>query len=292
MRADEPADLVHDVLTEAMYPDHAVGREVLGEEASITAMERGDIAAFHALHYRPGNVVFAAAGHLDHEELVAGVDKRFAGGDGGVAPARVAPTARPVSVAVDERDTEQVHLMVGMPALDRHHPDRYALAVVNHVLGGGLSSRLFQTIREERGLAYSVYSYPSSFADTGYLGVYAGTMPSRAVEVLGLVHTEMDAMAAGGITPRELDVARRHLAGELALSLEDSASRMNRIGRSQLVHGLVLSADEQVARIAAVTPADAARVAAAVFGAERTLAAVGPLTAGELGGESHPGRAI
>ena len=282
MRADEPADLVHEVFTEALFPDHPVGREVLGDEETIEAMSREDIAAFHAHHYRPGNVVFAAAGQLDHAAVVDGVARRFAGARGGAAPDRAVPVDPPRALAVDARPTEQVHLVLGVRSLDRHDEDRYALAVVNHVLGGGLSSRLFQKIREERGLAYSVYSYRAAFADSGALAVYAGTMPSRVAEVVGLVRDELDAMAGHGITPRELEVAKGHLVGEMALSLEDSAARMSRIGRSQLVHGTVLTVDQVAERIAAVTMEDVERVAATVLGNERVLAAVGPVDSGEL----------
>jgi predicted Zn-dependent peptidase len=282
MRADEPADLVHEVFTEALFPDHPVGREVLGDEETIEAMSREDIAAFHAHHYRPGNVVFAAAGQLDHAAVVDGVARRFAGARGGAAPDRAVPVDPPRALAVDARLTEQVHLVLGVRSLDRHDEDRYALAVVNHVLGGGLSSRLFQKIREERGLAYSVYSYRAAFADSGALAVYAGTMPSRVAEVVGLVRDELDAMAGHGITPRELEVAKGHLVGEMALSLEDSAARMSRIGRSQLVHGTVLTVDQVAERIAAVTMEDVERVAATVLGNERVLAAVGPVDSGEL----------
>ncbi|HVM03248.1 MAG TPA: pitrilysin family protein [Acidimicrobiales bacterium] len=282
MRADEPADFVHEVFTEALFPDHPVGREVLGDEESIEAMSRDDIAAFHAHHYRPGNVVFAAAGLVDHGAVVDGVARRFAGPMGGASPDRAVPVAPPRPLAVDERPTEQVHLVLGVRSLDRHDEDRYALAVVNHVLGGGLSSRLFQKVREERGLAYSVYSYRSAFADSGALAVYAGTMPSRVEEVVGLVRAELDDMAGTGITDRELEVAKGHLVGEMALSLEDSAARMSRIGRSQLVHGTVLTFDEVAARIAGVTLDDVARVAAGVLGNERVLAAVGPVDHGKL----------
>ncbi|MGH9281930.1 MAG: M16 family metallopeptidase, partial [Acidimicrobiales bacterium] len=277
MRADEPADLVHEVFSEALFPDHPVGREVLGDERTITAMGRADIADFHALHYRPGNIVFAAAGQLEHAAVVEGIERRFAGAAGGAAPDRSVPTAAPQPLAVDSRPTEQVHLVMGVRSLDRHDEDRYALSVVNHVLGGGLSSRLFQKVREERGLAYSVYSYRSAYADTGSLAVYAGTAPARVDEVLHIVRAEMDEMTATGITERELDVAKGHLIGELALALEDSAARMSRIGRHQLVHGSVLSVEEVVARIAAVTLDDAARVAAQVLGNERVLAVVGPV---------------
>jgi predicted Zn-dependent peptidase len=277
MRADEPADLVHEVFSEALFPDHPVGREVLGDEGTITAMSRADIAEFHARHYRPGNVVFAAAGQLEHAAVVDGIERRFAGPAGGSEPARTVPTAPPRPLAVDPRPTEQVHLVMGVRSLDRHDEDRYALSVVNHVLGGGLSSRLFQKVREERGLAYSVYSYRSAYADTGSLAVYAGTMPARVDEVLDIVRGEMDDMAATGITERELEVAKGHLAGELALALEDSAARMSRIGRHQLVHGAVLTMEEVVARIGAVTLDDAARVAAGILGNERVLAVVGPV---------------
>lgn len=282
MRADEPADLVHEVFTEALFPDHPVGREVLGDEASIEAMSRADIAAFHAHHYRPANMVFAAAGNLEHAAIVAGIEGRFAGPDGGSAPVRTPPTTPPQPLAVDPRPTEQVHLVTGMRSLHSHSEDRYALAVVNHVLGGGLSSRLFQKIREERGLAYSVYSYRSAMTDTGSLAVYAGTMPARLPEVLELIGAELDEMASSGVAERELEVAKGHLVGELALSLEDSAARMSRIGRSELIHHTVLTVEDVVANIAAVTLDDAARVAASVLGNERVLAVVGPVEGGAL----------
>ncbi|MEO7836566.1 MAG: pitrilysin family protein [Acidimicrobiales bacterium] len=282
MRADEPADFVHEVFTEALFPDHSVGREVLGDEDSIEAMAVDDIAGFHAHHYRPANMVFAAAGQLQHHAVVKGVETRFRGMAGGVAPVRLPPKQPPVTLAVDVRPTEQVHLVVGSRSLDSHDEDRYALSVLNHVLGGGLSSRLFQKIREERGLAYSVYSYRSGFADTGVLAVYAGTMPARMDEVLELVHAEFDSLQRGGVTDRELEVAKGHLTGELALSLEDSAARMNRIGRSQLVHGSVPTMADVVTKVAAVTLDDVARVAERVLANERIVAVVGPVEASEM----------
>ncbi|MDQ4097396.1 MAG: insulinase family protein, partial [Actinomycetota bacterium] len=277
MRADEPADLVHDVFAAALFPDHPIGRDVLGTEATVTAVSRSDVARFHEDHYRPGNVVFAAAGQLDHEAIVEGVARRFDGGAGGGPPARRAPVAAPTPLAVTERPTEQVHVVVGMRGLDRDDPDRYALAVLNQVLGGGMSSRLFQTIREERGLVYSVFSYRAGFQDAGALAVYAGTMPSRAEEVLQLIHAELDRLVTDGVTPRELEVAKGHLQGELALSLEDSAARMNRIGRSQLVHGTVHTVDEVASWIGDVTLEDTARVAERILTNPRVLAVVGPV---------------
>ncbi len=277
MRADEPADLVHEVFADALFPNHPLGREVLGDGMSVERMSPDEIATFHSQHYRPGNLVFAAAGQLDHAHIVAGVERRLAGASGGGPPTRAAPLARPRPVAVDRRGTEQVHVVLGVRGLDHHDEDRYALAVVNHALGGGASSRLFQSVREERGLCYSVYSYRYALEDAGALAVYAGTMPTRLEEVLDLVGKELDAMAAEGITANELAVAKGHLVGELALCLEDSAARMNRIGRSQLVHGRVLPFEEVTARIEAVTLDDAARAAERVLGRERVLALVGPV---------------
>ncbi|MDP8975511.1 MAG: insulinase family protein [Actinomycetota bacterium] len=277
MRADEPADLVHELFADALFPDHPVGREVLGDEDSIEALTRQDIASFHAEHYRSANVAFAAAGNLDHDAVVDGVERRFTGSAGGGIPARHQPSGTPRPVAVDRRSTEQVHLVVGMRALDRDHEDRYALALVNHALGGGASSRLFQSVREERGLCYCIYSYPVCFEGSGGFGVYAGTMPSRLDEVLDVVDHQVGAMAASGISARELEVAKGHLVGEMALSLEDSGARMYRIGRSQVVHGRVPEIEEVVSRIEAVTLEDAARVAEDVLANERVLALVGPV---------------
>ena len=277
MRADEPADLVHEIFAEALFPDHPVGREVLGDEASIEALTRSDIAAFHAEHYRSENVVFAAAGHLDHDAVVEGIERRFSGRSGGGAPERHQPSTPPRPLAVDRRATEQVHVIVGMRALDREDDDRYALGLLNHAFGGGASSRLFQAVREERGLSYCIYSYPVGFEGAGGLGIYAGTMPSRVDEVLDVVGHEVDAIAAGGISARELEVAKGHMVGELALSLEDSGARMYRIGRSQLVHGRVPELDELTSRIEAVTLDDTSRVAEKVLGSERVLAVVGPV---------------
>jgi predicted Zn-dependent peptidase len=276
MRGDEPGDLVHEVFTEALYPHHSLGREVLGDEDTIGAISRDDIRGFFGHHYRPGNIVVSAAGHLDHDELVAGIERRFAGGTGGTPPGRTPPTTPPEPVRVVTRPTEQAHLVLGVPAHGRSDPDRYALAMVNHVLGGGMSSRLFQQIREERGLAYSVYSYRSSFEDSGLLAVYAGTAPGRAREVLDLVVVELERMRTEGLTADELRLAKGHLKGTMALSLEDSAARMSRIGRSQVVHGRVESVDEVLAAIDAVTLDDANRVAADVLGRARSLAVVGP----------------
>jgi len=276
MHEDEPSDLVHELMHEALFPEHPLGREVLGDKSTITAMTRDQIDDYFRSHYRPSSMVVAAAGSVDHQRLVEGVAARFAGGDG-EAPARVIPPlAAPQRMVVRNRPTEQAHIMVGMRALDRNDGDRFALSILNHVLGGGMSSRLFQEVREKRGLAYSVYSYRVGYLESGMLGIYAGTSPSRAHEVLDLIGDELDRLAAEGIPEQELEQAKGHLRGSLALSLEDSAGRMSRIGRSRLVHDEVMTYEDLVERVDSVTAEDVMRVGARVLGGERALAVVGP----------------
>jgi len=282
MHEDEPAEVVHELFTEALYPDHPLGRDVLGTAESISAMGREAIAGHFSSHYRPGNLVLAAAGRLDHDEVTAGLERRFGANDGELPHRTVEELAEPRSQIVSNRRTEQSHLVVGMRALSRGDDDRFALSALNQILGGGMSSRLFQEIREQRGLAYAVYSYRSSYVESGALAVYAGTAPSRTTEVLTLIGEELDKLAQDGITEHELALAKGHLKGSLALALEDSGSRMNRIGRAELVHNEVLTVSELVERTDAVTQDDVRRVAERVLGNERVVALVGPFEDAEL----------
>ena len=283
MEEDTPDDRVLGVLADAQFPGHPLGREVLGSRETIAAMGGDAIRAFHGEWYRPANLVVACAGAVDHDLVVAGVERRIGALRGGVAPRRQPPVAPAQPLKVLRRRTEQVHLAVGARALRRDDPDRVALAVANQALGGGLSSRLFQEIRERRGLTYSVYSYATSWSDAGALVVYAATAPTRAAEVLGLIHAELDRLAAGGITGRELEVATGYLEGSTVLGLEDSASRMARIGKALLVDGHVPGIDDLVQRFRAVTVDDVARVVERVLGSgERTVAVIGSVAKREL----------
>jgi predicted Zn-dependent peptidase len=282
MHADEPADLVFEVFGQALFPDHPLGREVLGDEATVRSMTREQIARFHAHHYRPGNIVVAAAGDLRHEEVQEALQRRFKGIDGGSPPKRVPPDQSIEPSLVVTRPTEQAHLVVGMRALDRNAENRQVLTIIDHILGGGMSSRVFQSIRETRGLAYSVYSYRTAFEEAGSLAVYAGTTPTSAKEVLKLINQELDKMLGDGVSERELSMAKTHLKGASALGLEDSAARMSRIGRSQLISGRVLTTEELDDRLDAVTMDDVNGVISKVIGAPRVTAAVGPFEAGEL----------
>jgi predicted Zn-dependent peptidase len=248
---------------------------VLGTRETVEAATRDEIADFFAHWYRPRNLVVVAAGDLDHQRLVDGFAGTLGRLEGGERPQRTPPgdAVEPRTVLDDE--TEQVHLAMGWRAVDHDDDDRYPLSVANQVLGGGMASRLFQEVREERGLCYSVYSWASTYADAGCAGVYAGTAPSRVAELLDVVDEEIVKMAASGVSEGELAVAKGYLEGSLLLGLEDSGSRMARLGRSLMARDEVVPIEEQLARIRAVTTDDVAAVSARVFGGPRSLAVVG-----------------
>jgi predicted Zn-dependent peptidase len=247
-------------------------------------MPRDDIAGYHAAHYRPGNIVMAAAGNLTHDHLVDQLATRLGALDGDRPKRSDGSMGEPTRVAVIERPTEQAHVVVGMRAIPHLDPDRYAITVLNQALGGGMSSRLFQEVREERGLAYSVYSYRGAFTDTGMLAVYAGTSPERVHETLDVIDAELDRLVTErGLPARELDAAKGHLKGAIAMSLETSSSRMRRLGRAELIEGEIPSLDEIVARIDAVSGDDVERVVERVIADRpRTLATVGPFSASDF----------
>lgn len=282
MNEDDPGDLVHELFTEALLGDQPLGRPVLGTVDSINALTRNQIAGYYRRRYRPPHMVVAAAGNVDHAKVVRLVKKAFADVpvDADAEPAAPRGGHRAVrgggTVRVLERPTEQAHLVLGMPGVSRGDDRRFALAVLNAALGGGMSSRLFQEIREKRGLAYSVYSYTSGFADLGMFGIYAGCLPGKVHEVLRICRAELAKVAADGIDDEELRRAIGQLHGSLVLGLEDSGSRMSRIGKSELVYGEHLSVDEQLAIIGAVTADQVREVARDILGQRPTLALVGP----------------
>jgi len=275
MHADEPADEAAELSSAALFPDHPLGREVLGTVSSVSDMTTERVQDFFNQHYLPGNMVVAVAGHLEHEVVVAGLDQRSGVGRGGETPARVAPDDRVTPLAVTRRSTEQAHVVLAARSVERSHPSRYALAVLNHVLGGGLSSRLFQEIRERRGLAYSVWSERVAYLDAGFLSVGLGTGPEHVAEVLDIVTDELSRLGAEGVTERELTIAKGNLRAETLLACEDSGARMSRIGAGMLLHGEVLTVDEVLVRVDALTLEDIHRAAQVLVGAPRTLSVVG-----------------
>jgi predicted Zn-dependent peptidase len=285
MTEDDPGDQVHDLFATAMLGDSPLGRPVLGTVDTINALTRDQVARFYRRHYDPTRLVVAAAGNIDHATVVRQVRKAFedAGAlrDPDAEPAVPRTGSRTIRsagrVELMERRTEQAHVVLGMPGLSRHDDRRWAFGVLNTALGGGMSSRLFQEVREKRGLAYSVYSYTSSFADSGLFGVYAGCQPKRVDEVLKICRDELDQVAEHGLGDEEISRAIGQFSGSTVLSLEDTGALMNRIGKSELCWGEQLSVDATLERIAAVTPDEVRAVARDVLGQRPSLAVIGPL---------------
>jgi predicted Zn-dependent peptidase len=282
MHDDEPADVVHDTFAAALFgPETPLGRPVIGSVESIEALSRTAIHGYYRRRYTPDTMVVAASGGLDHARLLRLVKKAFADRlTGDTAPAGLRPAGRPSasrsSVVVEDRGTEQANVVLGTTALRRDDPRRFALGVLNGALGGGMSSRLFQEVREKRGLAYSVYSYASSHADTGQFGVYAGCAPGRVDEVLGLVREQLALVVDKGVTEDELRRSKGQMRGSLVLGLEDTGSRMSRLGKGELVHGELLTVDDVLARIDAVTLDDVHAVARDVLSRPLALGVLGP----------------
>jgi predicted Zn-dependent peptidase len=284
MHDDDPSDAVHETFSRAVFGDAPLGRPVIGTVESISAMSRGAISRYYHRRYRPSSIVVAAAGNVDHGRVVRLVKQSFAEAglldDEGAEPDAPRSAGRPTpfrqSVSVIMRPTEQANLILGSRGISRNDDRRYALGVLNSALGGGMSSRLFQEVREKRGLAYSVYSYASQYADTGLVGVYAGCQPARVGEVLSICRDEIAKAAEHGITDDELVRGKGQLRGSLVLGLEDTSSRMSRLGKSELVQGELLGVDEVLDRIESVTLDDVRAVAADVLTGPMTLAAVGP----------------
>ncbi|GAA1524274.1 M16 family metallopeptidase [Nocardioides humi] len=286
MHDDDPDDVVQNLLAALTWgEDSALGRPIAGTTGSIEAMTPAQIKRFYRRHYAPANTVVSVAGALDHAAVVRAVKRAFGRhgwleGTAAPTPSRTTTARRRPRVAAAagqvDRPFEQVNLVVGREGLTRDDDRRYALGVLNTALGGGTSSRLFQEVREQRGLAYSVYSFASHYADSGLVGVAVGCLPDRADEVLHVVREQLDLIADEGITADELARGKGQLVGGMILGLEDSGSRMMRLGKNELVNGEVLGIDEVIARIEAVTLDDVRDVAAAVFGRPELLALVGP----------------
>jgi predicted Zn-dependent peptidase len=276
MDDDSPDDVAHRIFGEQMFPDHPLGRDTAGDAETVEQITPEQVRAFFEAHYTADAMVVSVAGPLEHDRMVAAVEHAFRrAGAGGTRPVRTAPVGRGDSVSVAD-DTEQVHLVVGGLAIHRTDPDREALDVVNQVLGGGLSSRLFDEIRERRGLVYSVFSSVALYSDIGAYTISAGSQPRHADEVISLVLAELEKLRTGGITDDELDIARGYLTGSFVLGLEDTGSRMARNGGALCTRGEIIPVDEQVARWRAVDQAAVRRVIDRVFTDDPLVVTVGP----------------
>ena len=283
MHEDDPPDVAHEAFVQALYAGHPLALPVLGTRDSITAMDHDRIAAYFGRRYTPGTTVVAAVGSLSHEQVLELVASSTAGWTGSAPHRPTMQPARHSDVTVVSKETEQAHLVLGTYGLARNHPDRWAMTVANHIIGGGMSSRLFQELREKRGLAYSVYSFRSPFEEVGAWAAYIGTSPGLANEALALIRAEIDRVVAEGVTADELNRAQGHMRGSLALSMEDPASLMHRLGRAELCGMEHLSTDDIVAFIDAVSVEDVKRALNEVLSPEPfVLGAVGPFGASDL----------
>jgi predicted Zn-dependent peptidase len=291
MNEDDPADLVHEAFAARLFGDTPLGRPILGTVESINSIGRDRIAEHYQARYTPDNLVVAAAGSLDHERVVeltraafgsllsgdaAPVPPRLAGPADAAGGAAHAGVATGTGVRLLSRPVEQANLVLGSAGLARTDSRRFALGVLNAALGGGMSSRLFQEVREKRGLAYSVYSFSSQHADTGEWGVYAGCLPAKTEEVLAICREEIAKVIEAGLTDEELDRGKGQLRGSIVLGLEDPSSRMSRLGKSELVYPRLEPVEEILAEIDAVTHDQVHDVAARILGQRMALAVVGP----------------
>ncbi|MDX1447933.1 MAG: pitrilysin family protein [Acidimicrobiia bacterium] len=276
MSEDDPADVAFEEFTRAVFAGHPLEAPVLGTRESIRGMTRDDIAGYWKRRYGVGSTVLALTGSVDHDDVVELAASLFGDWSGDPVDHEYAsPALTPVANVVT-RDTEQAHIVIGGEGLDRGDERRWAFEVLNHVLGGGMSSRLFTTIREERGLVYTVYSFRAAYADTGAWGIYAGTTPDQVGTVLDLIGAEIEKVVEDGITPQELERARGAMKGGLALAMEDANSRMIRLGRDELIGAPHLSVGERLAKVEEVTLDDIRTVAESLLTGPKVIGAVGP----------------
>ncbi|MCW2541783.1 MAG: processing peptidase [Frankiales bacterium] len=284
MRDDDPSDLVHDEFATALFGDTPLGRPILGTEQSLLDLSRPQVHGYYRRRYRPDEMVVSVAGNIDHAQVVKLVRRAFEGRLADIAGdesgnlradhARQSVPVQPVRVIAD--DTEQANIVLGMSGLSRYDDRRFVLSVLSAAVGGGMSSRLFQQIREQRGLAYSTYSFSSGYAGAGLFALYAGCQPGKADEVVAIMRSVLKDVAAGDLTADEIERAKGQLRGGMVLGLEDPGSRMSRIGKAELSFADVLGADDLLARVSAVTLAQVNELADELAGRTQCLTVVGP----------------
>jgi predicted Zn-dependent peptidase len=277
MYDDSPDEVISDVFTRTLWHGANLGDPTIGFAHTVAAIDRETLAAWHRERYGPGTVMIAAAGNLDHDELAARLGDVFDAFSGTALPPEPEAPAFHSAVTITHDDTEQAYVMLGMPGLSMRDERRYALSVLDTILGGGMSSRLFQEVREERGLAYEVSSFQQSYRSAGLFGVSAGTSPDRAQECVDVIVDEIDRLIDGGVTLEEVTRAREHLKGNMTLSLESTSSRMSRLARNAIVHGRQITAEEVEQRFDAVEVGDVNALARELFVTQRGLCVLGPL---------------
>jgi predicted Zn-dependent peptidase len=277
MYEDEPQDRVHDVLAEAIYGEHPLGRRVLGEAGVIASIPVEEIARYHAGRYTAPNLVVAAAGHLEHARIVELARRRLAPDAGARSTVNGAEPQRSPRFRFHAKDTEQYHICFGGPGISRADDRRFALAVLDAIFGGSTSSRLFREVREKRGLAYAIGSYTEQYVDSGLVAMYVGTREENVAEACEVIGAELIRLRDDGASPEELDRAREHVKGRMVLALESSAARMSRLARSLLFDVPLLSVDELLGRVDAITADDLAELARELYDpAQLSAACIGP----------------
>jgi len=279
MVEDTPQDLVHDVAAEAVFGSHPLGRPVIGRAEVVSSVSRRGLAAYHRRAYASDRIVLAAAGNVGHAELVALLEARRERppGAAGLDPRRPVKRLPAPGLRFVRKETEQFHVCLGAPGISRTDERRFAASVLDAIVGGSASSRLFQEIREKRGMAYSVYSYSSQYSDAGQIGFYVGTREENVADCLEIAVRELDDLASGRVRPDELERAKENLKGRLFLSLESTSNRMTRLGKATVTDTPLLPIDEVVRRLDAVTAEEVAGLADELFAPARlSAAAIGP----------------
>ena len=283
MRDDDPSDLVHDLFSDTYYGDTAIGRPILGTIESIKGMSRNTVFNYYKKKYLPQDLVVAVAGNIKHKRVVAMVEEALSRdnfldelGAPVLRPNTPVKNSKQQSVGLLYKKSEQAHMFYGMEGVARADDRRFAMGVLSAALGGGMSSRLFQEIREKRGLAYSVYAYAQQFAGSGVLGFYAGCNPTKAIEVVEIIRSVLSDVADNGMTHEEIERAKGAVRGSLVLSQEDSGSRMSRIGKNEIVYGQVMDFDDILKAISRVSATDIREIAGEFLVKTPTLALVGP----------------
>jgi len=283
MRDDDPSDLIHDFFSDTYYGSTPIGRPILGTVESIKGMSRNTVFNYYKKKYLPQDLVVAVAGNIKHKRVVAMVEEALSRDNfldilaaPVVRPNTVVKNTKQQSVGVMYKKSEQAHMFYGMEGVARADDRRFAMGVLSAALGGGMSSRLFQEIREKRGLAYSVYAYAQQFAGSGVLGFYAGCNPAKAIEVVEIIRSVLSDVAENGMTHEEIERAKGAVRGSLVLSQEDSGSRMSRIGKNEIVYGQVMDFDDILKSIARVSTQDIREIASEFLVKTPTLALIGP----------------
>jgi predicted Zn-dependent peptidase len=280
MYEDTPQELVHDLFSEAVFGSHALGRPVIGTADVISTVSRRAVAGYHRSMYTGANIVVSAAGNLHHDRLVSLLERfeRTSGATAGRPKVRKPLTqAPPPGVRFERKETEQYHLCIGAPGISRSDERRFAASLLDSILGGSASSRLFQEIREKRGMAYSVYTFASQYTDTGLIGIYVGTREENLATCVEICSEQIEEIAAGRLRKGELERAKESIKGRIMLSMESTSNRMSRLGKSVITDTELMSFDQIIEEIDAVEVDAVAELAGALFGPNRMSAAcVGP----------------